>query len=381
MSDSASSIDPQRLGGIAMLLVAGLLCLLYVYRRRTYILCWVAGWVVTALSMLLASPHFSSEKAALAAYGISQFLAIVGGLGFVLAADAYRARLRVVRNSILALVPLFMWFALAPIVLRAGAAFAPGHLLIAGTLTAAGLGHFSLLRQARMLGAVVVGTALVAIAGSHLWLVAGAATASTQTVNGHTLLDLALYLVVALGMQLMAFEDMTYELRVTNARLEAAREELSHLVTTDALTGCRNRRYFDQVIGREVQRHRRYRIPLSLVFIDVDRFKIINDTFGHEAGDRLLQRVAGFLIRNVREVDYVFRWGGDEFLILMSCREDEAIRKATDLQAAFAASLETEDLPAGVGLSVGCVEVSGESDDIVALVKVADERMYEDKKR
>jgi diguanylate cyclase (GGDEF)-like protein len=344
-------------------------------------LCWVAGWVVTALSMLLASPHFSSEKAALAAYGISQFLAIVGGLGFVLAADAYRARLRVVRNSILALVPLFMWFALAPIVLRAGAAFAPGHLLIAGTLTAAGLGHFSLLRQARMLGAVVVGTALVAIAGSHLWLVAGAATASTQTVNGHTLLDLALYLVVALGMQLMAFEDMTYELRVTNARLEAAREELSHLVTTDALTGCRNRRYFDQVIGREVQRHRRYRIPLSLVFIDVDRFKIINDTFGHEAGDRLLQRVAGFLIRNVREVDYVFRWGGDEFLILMSCREDEAIRKATDLQAAFAASLETEDLPAGVGLSVGCVEVSGESDDIVALVKVADERMYEDKKR
>jgi len=174
---------------------------------------------------------------------------------------------------------------------------------------------------------------------------------------------------------------MTYELRVTNARLEAAREELSHLVTTDALTGCRNRRYFDQVIGREVQRHRRYRIPLSLVFIDVDRFKIINDTLGHEAGDRLLQRVAGFLIRNVREVDYVFRWGGDEFLILMSCREDEATRKATDLQAAFAASLETEDLPAGLGLSVGCVEVAGESDDIVALVKVADERMYTDKKR
>src|SRR5262245_9343724 len=284
-----------------MLLVAGLLCLLYVYRRRTYILCWVAGWIVTALSMLLASGHFLSEKAGLAAYGISQFLAIVGGLGFVLAADAYRARLRVVRNSVLVLLPLFIWFALAPLALRAGAAFAPGHLLIAGTLTAAGLGHLSLLRQARMLGAIVVGAALIAIAASHLWLIASAASASTQAVSRHTFLDLALYLIVALGMQLMAFEDMTYELRVTNTRLATAQEELRHLVTTDALTGCRNRRYFDQVIGREVQRHRRYNIPLSLVFIDVDRFKTVNDTLGHEAGDRLLQRVAGFLIRNVRE--------------------------------------------------------------------------------
>jgi len=364
-----------------MLLVAALLCLLYFYRRRTYIVCWVGGWIVTSLSMLLASRPFASEKAHLTAYGISQFLAIVGGLGFVLAADAYRARLRVVRNYVLVLLPLFIWFALAPIALRAGAAFTPGHLLVAGTLTAAGLGHLSLLRQARMLGAVVVGAALIAIAGSHLWLMIGAAELSPHAVTRQTFIELALYLVVALGMQLMAFEDMTYELRMTNTQLAAAQQELRQLVTTDALTGCRNRRYFDQVIDREVRRHHRYHIPLSLVFIDVDRFKTVNDTLGHEAGDRLLRRVAGFVIRNVREVDYVFRWGGDEFLILMSCREDEAVRKARELQAGFAASLEAEGLPAGVGLSVGCVEVSPDSDDVMALVKIADERMYEDKKR
>ena len=102
-------------------------------------------------------------------------------------------------------------------------------------------------------------------------------------------MSLALYLVTALGMQLMTFEDMTYELRLTNRRLESAQGELRQLVTTDALTGCRNRRFFDEVIGREMQRHRRYDIPLSLVFIDIDRFKAINDTLGHEAGDRVLR--------------------------------------------------------------------------------------------
>ena len=93
------------------------------------------------------------------------------------------------------------------------------------------------------------------------------------------------------------------------------------MVITDPLTGTRNRRFFDEVIGRELQRHRRYRTPLSIVFIDVDRFKTINDTLGHETGDRVLRDVAAFLLKNIREADYVFRWGGDEFLVLITCGE------------------------------------------------------------
>jgi diguanylate cyclase (GGDEF)-like protein len=374
-----SSVDPRTLGGIATLLVAALLCLLYVYRRRTYIVCWVAGWIVTAFSLLLAAHRFASEKIGYAAYGISQFLAIVGALGFVVAADAYRARPRVVRSYAMVLLPVFMWFALAPLALRRAGAFAPGHLLIAGALVAAGIGHLRVLRQTRLLGALVVGVTFLVIAGSHVWVLF--ASRASQDISRLTYIDVGLYLVAALGMQLMAFEDMTYELRVTNARLETAQNELRQMVTTDALTGCRNRRYFDEVIGREVQRHRRYHIPLSLVFVDIDRFKTINDTLGHDEGDRVLQRVAVFLLRNVREVDYVFRWGGDEFLILMSCREAEAVRRATALQAAFATSADADGLPAGVGLSVGCAEVGAHDDDIVSLIKVADERMYSDKKR
>ena len=379
VTPSPTAIDAGILAGIATLLVAGVLSLLYVYRRRAYILCWVVGWILTALSLLLSAQRFSGEKSGNVAYGISQFIGIVGALVFVLGADAYRAPLRLPRSYGLVLLPLFIWFALAPIPLGAAAAFGPGHLLAAGALGAAGMAHLVLLRETRLIGAAIVGIAFVLIAGSHIWLVLGP-TAGTNAVNGSTFLTLALELVTALGMQLMTFEDMTYELRMANRQLESAQDELRQMVTTDALTGCRNRRFFHEVIGREVQRHRRYRIPLAILFIDVDRFKAINDTLGHEAGDRVLQRVAAFLMRHVREADYVFRWGGDEFLVLISCREQEAVRKGADLKAAFAVSADAASLPAGVGLSVGAAEVVPDS-DVMGVVKLADARMYEDKKR
>ena len=130
-----------------------------------------------------------------------------------------------------------------------------------------------------------------------------------------------------------------------------------------------------------MQRHRRYKTALSIVFIDIDRFKAINDTMGHETGDRVLREVAVFLLGHIREADYVFRWGGDEFLVLMSCVEREALRRARALQADFAASPELATLPHGVGLSIGCVEVPPDADNIMPFVQAADERMYVDKKR
>jgi diguanylate cyclase (GGDEF)-like protein len=260
------------------------------------------------------------------------------------------------------------------------AVYAPGHLLIAGGFLAAGVAHLALLRQTRLLGAAVVGTMMLAVAASNGWL-ALVVNDRGDAVGRTAFVILAMYLVTALGMQLMTFEDMTYELRAANKRLESAQAELRDLVTTDALTGCRNRRFFVQVIGREIQRHRRYRIPLAMLFIDVDRFKAVNDTLGHDEGDRVLQRVAAFLISNVREADYVFRWGGDEFLILISCRESEATRKKADLRRAFSESPDATSLPASVDLSIGCAEVPPDTTDVMAVVKIADERMYFDKKR
>lgn len=375
---AAAGLNPRLLVGAAALLITGLLLLLYFYRPRLYIRYWILGWTVAAASPLLLAYRTPVPRLEPAIYGLSQFLGILGALVFVISADAYRTKPRLRRGYMVVVLPVLIWFSLAPLAMGRAAVHGPGHLLAAGAFAAAGAAHLLLLRQARLLGAAVVGTGMLALAASHGWWAfeVGAAAGLTDRA---TFLTLALYLTTALGMQLMTFEDMTYELRLTNRRLESTQGELRDLVTRDGLTGCRNRRYFDEIIHREVQRHRRYHLPLSLLFIDVNRFKAINDTLGHEAGDQVLQRVAGFLVRHVREADYVFRWGGDEFLILISCRVLQADRKAAALKEAFAAE-HAATLPEGVGLSIGCAEVTDTGEDIMDIVARADEKMYSDKR-
>lgn len=375
---TATSLNPRALLGAVALLVTGLLFLLHFYRPRLYIRYWILGWTLAAASPLLIAHRYANVQAGAAMYGLSQFVGILSALVFVISADAYRTRPRLRQGYGVVLLPVLIWFALAPVGMGPEAVHAPGHLMIAGGFAAAGLAHLALLRQTRLLGAAVVGAMMLVFALANAWWAFGAQT-SIGLSDRETFLNLALYLAMALGMQLMTFEDMTYELRLANRRLETAQGELRDLVTRDALTGCRNRRFFDEVISREIQRHRRYGIPLSLLFIDVNRFKAVNDTLGHEAGDRVLQQVAAFLVRSVREADDVFRWGGDEFLILISCPLAEAERKAAALKAAFARS-DAAMLAPGVGLSVGCAEVTPEANDIMAIIKTADEGMYQDKR-
>ncbi len=135
-------------------------------------------------------------------------------------------------------------------------------------------------------------------------------------------------------------EKLTAELERYKRRLESSQREFQRVAMTDPLTGCHNRRFLDQIIDREVQRHARYNIPLTLVFVDVDRFKSVNDDMGHAMGDRLVQHVVSLLQRHVRGSDYVFRWGGDEFVALMSCTERDAASKSAQLKAGFAVSVQ-----------------------------------------
>ena len=374
------SLDPHTLAGVGALVVTGVLLLLFFYRRRLYILIWIGGALLLAVSMFLAGRSYVGAKTPLLAYGISQFMGILAALTLVLSADAYPARPRIGSNYAYVLVPLFLWFALAPIALGAVAVFAPGHVLMAGAIGAAGVAYLGMLRQTRMVGAAVLGVSLLVIAVLHTITAVRIPGPSDPGATTMLLLRMVTYLIAALGMQLLAFEDMTLELRRTNRRLETAQAKLRRLVITDALTGCRNRRFFDEIIGRELQRHQRHGIPMSLLFIDIDRFKSVNDLLGHDVGDQVLQQVAAFLLRNIREADYVFRWGGDEFLVLISCTEEEARLRGISLQRAFARSPELRSLPAGVGLSIGCAEVHGDMDDVMTLIKTADERMYENKR-
>ena len=374
-------LNPHVLAGSSALVIAFLLLLVYAYRRRHFILWWVVAWLLLAGSMLFVSRSYQSEQLGWMVYGISQLFGVLASLAFVVAADSYRQRPKLKRGYGLVLLPVAIWFALAPVALGPRAVFALGHLLIAGGMAAGAAAHLLLLRRARLLGAAVVSAMLLVLAGMNVWTAAAVSRPEGMAAMPPLIGMSVVFLVGALGQQLMAFEDMTYELRLTNSRLESAQDDLREMVITDPLTGTRNRRFFDEIIGRELQRHRHYHTPLSVVFVDIDRFKAINDTLGHEIGDRVLQEVASFLLRNIREADYVFRWGGDEFVVLISCPEDEALRRSRDLQHAFATAPHTAHLPPGVALSVGVVEVPPDVVDIMPLIQAADERMYSNKKK
>ena len=375
------ALNPHLLAGTTALVVALLLLVVYFYRRRLFIVWGMAAWMLLGSSMLIVSRSYGGEQLDGLAYGISQFLGLLSSLAFVVTTDAYRQRPRFRRGYGLVLLAVAIFLIFLPVTSDSDAVRAVGHVLISGGMGTAAVSHFLLLRRVKLLGASIIGVALLGISGLHVLIGAVGSAPGSEAMTPALLGMTVFFLIAGLGQQLMAFEDMTYELQRTNRRLETAQQELRQLVITDALTGARNRRFFDEVIGRELQRHKRYGTPLSIVFIDVDKFKAINDTLGHETGDRVLREVAAFLLKNFREADYVFRWGGDEFLILISCHEAEAIRRATDVQRMFAASGAVADLPPGVGLSIGSVEVPNETMDIMPLVQAADERMYLDKKK
>lgn len=101
---------------------------------------------------------------------------------------------------------------------------------------------------------------------------------------------------------------------IENARLLA---QVNRLIITDALTGLHNDRHFHELLGYEFERARRYQTELSMVFIDLDHFKQVNDTFGHLTGSQLLREVGQVIRENSRQVDHAARYGGDEFVILL----------------------------------------------------------------
>ncbi len=107
------------------------------------------------------------------------------------------------------------------------------------------------------------------------------------------------------------------EMEKANSELERLNGQLEALATQDGLTGLKNHRAFQDRLADEVARARRYGTPLSLVMLDVDRFKQYNDTFGHPAGDQVLLQVAETLRGAVRECDYVARYGGEEFVLIL----------------------------------------------------------------
>ena len=374
------AVDPRQLSAFGAAIVCILFLLQFAHRRKPFILIWAAAWTLLGPSMLLVGRPYPNVIVERAALGLSQALVVCASALVLWSADVFRQTryVHAVRWQIAA--AFGAWLLVAPL-FGTPRALVPGYVVNAVILGAAASMYAAVVIERRMIGAGLVAFVLLGIAVSNVATAVFLARAASSTdaivqlfvVNG------VLAIFGALGVHLLVFEDMTYELRATNRRLEAAREELLQAAITDPLTGCHNRRFLEQVMDRELQRHARFKLPLSMLFVDIDRFKAINDSLGHEAGDRVLQHVARFLKRRIREADYVFRWGGDEFLVLITCNAAEARRKAAAIKAAFDWDTDVGALPPGVGLSVGSIEVPLGTTDLTPLLNEADARMYRDK--
>jgi len=161
-------------------------------------------------------------------------------------------------------------------------------------------------------------------------------------------------------------------------RLRAIQQQLSRLATHDPLTGLVNARSFAARLTQELERNRRYPRPLSLVYLDLDDFKVINDSHGHQTGDAVLRFVAEAMRASVRQADIVGRLGGDEFVVLMpetdaALADAAAKRLAAGLRNRFKG---TPTVTASIGV-VSCVAPDANSDE---LLRRADQAMYEAKR-
>ncbi len=168
------------------------------------------------------------------------------------------------------------------------------------------------------------------------------------------------------------------------AALRRSREELQRLATTDPLTGLCNRRQFNQVAEEELERSRRYGHALSVVLFDVDFFKRVNDIYGHDQGDRVLQMVARTVEKALRRSETLARYGGEEFVILLPETGAEAAQKVAERlrRALEGAVLETDVGPVSVTASFGVSDLSarelaGVSEkELSTLISKADRAMY-----
>ena len=158
-------------------------------------------------------------------------------------------------------------------------------------------------------------------------------------------------------------------------RLQASREELHHLALHDPLTGLPNRALFLEQLQHAIVRARRKGGPVSVLYLDLDGFKSVNDSLGHAAGDELLIGVADRLRRALREVDTVARLGGDEFGIVLEEELQGATLTAQRLVKQFERPWSLSSGYASVGVSIGVAARDGE-EELDELLRQADTAMY-----
>lgn len=164
-----------------------------------------------------------------------------------------------------------------------------------------------------------------------------------------------------------------------HAELAIKNRELEVLSITDKLTRLNNRMKLDEALTMEMKRSGRYGVPLSVIITDVDHFKRVNDELGHQEGDLVLKAIADVLKKNIREVDIVGRWGGEEFMII--CPETE-LKNAEQLAEKLRINIEQLELKSGVNITASFGVAGFSSKEIEKdLIQKADYALYRAKKK
>lgn len=164
---------------------------------------------------------------------------------------------------------------------------------------------------------------------------------------------------------------------IDNSRLF---EKIQNMAITDALTGIYNRRYFYEYAENEIIRSLRYQSEMSLIMIDIDRFKLVNDKFGHLIGDQTLKMVADTCLSVLRKVDVLCRFGGEEFIVLLpeTSKKDATIAAERIRQAIAEQSVPTDTAkgPVSITVSIGVTQLKGKEETLKHLIDQADQALY-----
>ncbi|MGS0674845.1 GGDEF domain-containing protein [Shewanella sp. 0m-4] len=178
----------------------------------------------------------------------------------------------------------------------------------------------------------------------------------------------------------MIVYDVT-DVAINKLQLKSANERLEYLSQIDGLSQLFNRRHWELCLQKEFDRHTRYGSETSLVMIDIDHFKVINDTYGHQAGDRVIQNVSHTIRKSLRETDCAGRYGGEEFAVVLANTPAvnarffaERLRKKVEqLQIAY------EEQLIKVTISIGICEIKPEVNDCETWLSQADQALYQAK--
>ncbi|MAC99363.1 MAG: diguanylate cyclase [Pseudomonadales bacterium] len=168
---------------------------------------------------------------------------------------------------------------------------------------------------------------------------------------------------------------------VNKRQLESANTKLQELALRDGLTGLLNRRYWESCLEREFARHQRYDNPVSLVIFDIDHFKRVNDTYGHQTGDEVIRETARITSQLVRETDFAGRYGDEEFVVLLpGTTLDGAAQFAERLRSSIERQqLDYQGSPLTFTISLGVATLTDDMAGYLTLLERADKALYQSK--